>query len=92
MLAGEEQRFGRTLRRGLRELERLSDVDGRELFRLFETYGLPPELTLEELGSTLDWREDFDRAASEHRERSQRGSQRLSLETANPSDQGSAGP
>jgi alanyl-tRNA synthetase len=92
VLAGEEQRFGRTLRRGLREVERLTDVDGRELFRLFETYGLPPELTLEELGVTLDWREDFDRAASAHRERSQRGSQRLSLETANPSDQGAAGP
>ena len=48
----------------------LRDIDGRELFRLFETYGLPPELTLEELGVTLDWREDFDRAASEHRESS----------------------
>src|SRR4051794_80887 len=70
VLGGEEQRFGRTLRRGLREIERLTDVNGREIFRLFETYGLPPELTLEELGVTLDWREDFDRAASEHRERS----------------------
>src|SRR4051812_15316921 len=70
VLAGEEQRFGRTLRRGLREIERLESVDGRELFRLFETYGLPPELTVEELGVTLDWREGFERAASEHRERS----------------------
>src|SRR4051812_8614435 len=70
VVAGEEQRFGRTLRRGLREIERLQRVDGGELFRLFETYGLPPELTVEELGVRLDWREDFDRAASEHRERS----------------------
>ena len=92
VLEGEERRFARTLRRGLKEIERVGDVDGRELFRLFETYGLPPELTLEELGVTLDWRVDFDRAASEHRERSQRGSQRLSLETVNPSDQGSTGP
>ena len=71
MLAGEERRFGRTLKRGLREVDRLTTVDGRELFRLFETYGLPPELTLEELGvSPGGWREEFDRAASEHRARS----------------------
>ena len=50
VLEAEERRFAGTLRRGLREIERLVDVDGRELFRLFETYGLPPELTLEELG------------------------------------------
>ena len=69
-----------------------SDVDGRELFRLFETYGLPPELTLEEMGvNPGGWRDGFDRAASEHRERSQRGSQRTSFLTANPSDQGSTG-
>lgn len=92
VLEAEERRFGRTLTRGLRELRRLDGVDGRELFRLFETYGLPPELTLEELGVSIDWRDEFERAASEHRERSQRGSQRLSLETANPSDQGSTGP
>jgi len=70
VLEQEERRFARTLRRGLSEISRLATVDGRELFRLFETYGVPPELTLEELGVTLDWREDFDRAASEHRERS----------------------
>ena len=38
-----------------------------------ETYGLPPELTLEELGLSLDWREEFDRASDEHRERSRAG-------------------
>jgi len=92
VLEAEERRFAGTLRRGLRELERISDVDGRELFRLFETYGLPPELTLEELGLTFEWREGFERAASEHRERSQRGSQRTSFLTANPSDHGSDGP
>jgi alanyl-tRNA synthetase len=40
------------------------------LFRLFETYGLPPELTLEELGTELDWREGFAAAQEEHRRRS----------------------
>jgi alanyl-tRNA synthetase len=93
VLEGEERRFSRTLTRGLREVHRLTEVDGRELFRLFETYGLPPELTLEELGvNPGGWRDGFNRAASEHRERSQRGSQRTSFLTASPSDQGSAGP
>jgi alanyl-tRNA synthetase len=73
VLEGEERRFARTLKRGLREIKRLEHVDGRELFRLFETYGLPPELTLEELGVSVDrWRESFDRAADDHRERSRR--------------------
>ena len=93
VLEGEERRFSRTLTRGLREIQKLDDVDGRELFRLFETYGLPPELTLEELGvNPGGWRDGFNRAASEHRERSQRGSQRTSFLTASPSDQGSDGP
>jgi alanyl-tRNA synthetase len=71
VLEQEERRFARTLKRGLREIHRLREVDGRELFRLFETYGLPPELTLEELGASVDgWRESFERAAHEHRERS----------------------
>jgi alanyl-tRNA synthetase len=71
VLEQEERRFAGTLRRGLRELSRLSSVDGRELFRLFETYGLPPELTLEELGVPAPgWEEEYSRARDEHRERS----------------------
>jgi alanyl-tRNA synthetase len=71
VLEQEERRFAGTLRRGLRELSRLSSVDGRELFRLFETYGLPPELTLEELGVPAPgWEEEYRRARDEHRERS----------------------
>ena len=70
VLEQEERRFARTLKRGLREISRLDHVDGRVLFHLFETYGLPPELTLEELGTEFEWREDFDRAAELHRERS----------------------
>ena len=49
-----------TLRRGLRRSRGSASVDGRELFRLFETYGLPPELTLEELGVPPGWGEDFE--------------------------------
>jgi alanyl-tRNA synthetase len=71
VLEQEERRFARTLRRGLREISRLSVVDGGELYRLFETYGLPPELTLEELGVPAPgWEEEFSRARDEHRARS----------------------
>jgi alanyl-tRNA synthetase len=71
VLEQEERRFAGTLRRGLREISRLSVVDGGELYRLFETYGLPPELTLEELGVPAPgWEEEFSRARDEHRARS----------------------
>ena len=73
VLEQEERRFARTLKRGLREIARLDHVDGRVLFRLFETYGLPPELTLEELGTELEWRDEFSEALQEHRRRSRAG-------------------
>ncbi len=63
VLEDEELKFARTLQRGLREIARLDGVDGRELFRLFETHGLPPELTLEELGvDPPGWRDGVRRA------------------------------
>jgi alanyl-tRNA synthetase len=76
-LADEERRFARTLRRGLREIERLvrrgTPITGAVLFRLFETHGLPVELSVEELGGVDGWREEFDAQAREHRERSRAG-------------------
>jgi alanyl-tRNA synthetase len=71
VLEQEETRFARTLRRGLREVRRLDRVDGHELFRLFETFGLPPELTLEELGTPVpNWQTEFAQAQLAHKERS----------------------
>src|SRR3954468_4145381 len=83
VLVGEEAKFGRTLQRGLREIDRLLErgghVDGRVLFGLFETHGLPPELTVEELRAhgvePHDWRAEFERGRREHQERSRRGSE-----------------
>jgi alanyl-tRNA synthetase len=84
VLLEEEQRFGGALTRGLREVERLAvaggDVDGNELFRLFETHGLPPEQTVEELRGhgidVLDWEPGFEHARGEHRDRSRHGAAR----------------
>lgn len=52
ILEEEEKKFTKTLERGLRELDRLI-IDGTDLatktFKLYETYGFPIELTIEEL-------------------------------------------
>ncbi|MBC7581651.1 alanine--tRNA ligase [Aeromicrobium sp.] len=53
-----------------------NDVDGELLFKLYDTYGFPVELSTEEafkLGLELpnDWREQFDAKMKEQRERSQ---------------------
>ncbi len=55
-LDGEEARFGRTLAHGEKELARAMEASlsrdakmlpGAEIFRLYETFGFPPELTEE---------------------------------------------
>ena len=48
-LKAERVRFNRTLEKGLRKFEKVSDkdVDGTTAFHLFDTYGFPLELTIE---------------------------------------------
>ena len=76
-LVKEEKAFRQTLRRGLRELVRMSDrlVTGDELFVLYDTYGFPVELSVEEARSNAisvseHWRAEFDAKMREQRERS----------------------
>jgi alanyl-tRNA synthetase len=51
LLAAEEERFGKTLERGLRLFEEVAQKDevisGEDAFRLHDTYGFPLELTRE---------------------------------------------
>ncbi|HEX7143887.1 MAG TPA: alanine--tRNA ligase [Gaiellaceae bacterium] len=51
VLSAEEERFGKTLERGLRLFEEVAEKDeaisGEEAFRLHDTYGFPLELTRE---------------------------------------------
>lgn len=77
VLAQEEKAFRQTLRKGLREFEKLvkGQLDGATVFRLFDTYGFPPELSLEEAKKRTikvaeSWRETYDRELEEQRERS----------------------
>ena len=48
-LKNEKIKFNRTLEKGLREFEKVSnkDIDGETAFHLFDTYGFPLELTEE---------------------------------------------
>jgi alanyl-tRNA synthetase len=71
----EEERFQKTLRRGLREFEKLSgkNVSGVEAFNLFQTYGFPLEMTRElaaERGAVVD-EEGFQAEMEKHRRLSQ---------------------
>ena len=78
VLAKEEKAFRQTLRKGIQQLQRLKEdgLTGEELFMLYDTYGFPVELSVEEAykqGIELPdtWREQFDAKMKEQRERSQ---------------------
>ncbi|MDD3731925.1 MAG: alanine--tRNA ligase [candidate division Zixibacteria bacterium] len=81
----EEESFGRTLATGLEMIDRIARkvkvehrtvIDGEEVFRLYDTYGFPYDLTeiiAGEKGLTLD-REGFDRAMRRQQVRSKENS------------------
>lgn len=84
----EEALFRQTLERGVREFDRLlrrqndqlegeskPGLTGSIVFTLFDTYGFPPELSLEEAQHSgvevdSDWRQEFDQLMSDQKERS----------------------
>ncbi len=76
-LQQEEAKFARTLDRGLKELSKLRQPDGQALFRLFETYGIPLEVSLEELGlrDTKQLEAAFAAAQKAHQEQSRAGAE-----------------
>ena len=80
----EEIKFNNTLENGLKELESLleqkSEISGEDAFRLYETYGLPLEVTeeiLSERNATLENRQSFFSAQEEHQEKSRTASKGL---------------
>jgi alanyl-tRNA synthetase len=65
----ERQRFDRAVAQGERALRGVRMLDGKVAFDLFQTHGIPFEITLElarASGTAID-REDFERAFAEHR-------------------------
>lgn len=78
VLVKEEKAFKQTLRKGLREFEKMAEsgIDGESIFILYDTYGFPIELSVEQAskdGIQLSnaWQEQFDTRMQEQRERSQ---------------------
>lgn len=47
LLQEEAVRFGKTLEKGIREIEKIETLDGKQAFLLYETYGFPWEMTAE---------------------------------------------
>ena len=81
VMVKEEKAFRRTLRKGLRELEKFSKdgLTGVELFQLYDTFGFPLELSTEEavrrsISLSENWQEEFNAKMKEQRERSQTAS------------------
>jgi alanyl-tRNA synthetase len=71
-LAAEEDRFRKTLQQGMKELEKMEEIDA---FTLFTTYGFPVELTAEiaaERGKPINF-EAVQAQLKEHQEKSRAG-------------------
>lgn len=78
-LKSEKIKFNRTLEKGLKEFEKVSnyDIDGTTAFHLFDTYGFPLELTVElakEKGLNVDI-EGYNKKFKEHQELSRNSTQ-----------------
>ena len=82
----EKDKFVKTLSHGEREFEKAIQklkqenkdiVEGQTIFKLYETYGFPPEITAdlaEEQGFKIDMTE-FDKLFKEHQDKSRMGSE-----------------
>lgn len=71
----ERGKFSKTLGAGLKELARLSAVDAKGAFTLYESYGLPYEIIKEQGGKRARalTRESFDEEFKKHQEISRAG-------------------
>ncbi len=81
VLEKEEKLFRQTLKKGLREFEKLvkTKLDGQTIFKLFDTYGFPPELSVEEAKKAnivVDkaWQQTYEMELEKQRQRSRSAS------------------
>ena len=76
VLLEEAQKFGKTLDRGLREIEKEEALDGKRAFFFYESFGFPWEMTEEiarEQGLTID-KNVFEEEFKRHRDLSRTAS------------------
>ena len=78
VLVKEEKAFRQTLRKGIAQMQKFAHdgLTGTELFMLYDTYGFPVELAVEEaykqeVAIPEDWRQQFEAKMQEQRQRSQ---------------------
>ncbi len=86
VLIEEKDKFMKTLHHGEKEFEKamnkikqenMQKVEGQVVFRLYDTYGFPPEVTsdlAQEQGYCIDM-EEFQKLYKEHQEKSRMGSE-----------------
>jgi len=79
VLENESQKFQEAISRGIKEMEKLSKINGKEAFYLYETFGLPFEL-IKELApisaiGNLKY-EDFNNELEKHQEISRVGQEK----------------
>ena len=86
VIVEEKDKFMKTLSHGEKEFEKVINkakqenrtvIDGQTIFKLYETYGFPPEITsdlAQEQGFTIDLSE-FNKLFKEHQEKSRLGSE-----------------
>jgi alanyl-tRNA synthetase len=81
IIQAEEEKFEKTLERGLKQFEKISaqgDIEGKDAFHLFDTFGFPLELTQElakEKGLKIDIK-GFEESFARHREISRAGAEK----------------
>lgn len=81
-LVKEEKVFRQTLRKGVRELKKMAnagELNGEHIFTLYDTYGFPAELSVEEafmqeVNVSGDWQHEFNQKMAEQKVRSQTAS------------------
>ncbi|MBQ6395969.1 alanine--tRNA ligase [Candidatus Saccharibacteria bacterium] len=87
-LEKEEKAFRKTLNKGLKELKKMSEaidqkracyLSGYDIFKLQDTYGFPMEISVEEayregIELSKDWKQEFEAALKEQRDRSKTAS------------------
>lgn len=79
ILVKEEKVFRQTLRKGVRELQKMGQagpLGGEQIFTLYDTYGFPVELSVEEaalqdVAVSDSWKQEFEAKMAEQRSRSQ---------------------
>lgn len=91
-LEKEELKFAKTLDKGLKELQKHTGmglkIDGKTAFFIYETYGFPIEMIIEEIQNTINdpgdmteediasIQEEFEKELKHHREQSRQGAEK----------------